>query len=114
MLVRRSCVLGDPQRMTLFTFAKLNADDKNDIVSSVELVGWLLEGKYEGCSARIVSTDKAHDTVTVDLCIHPSIDSVSCMEWYTEELARRSLVLVRDEHLQRALRIIRKNFPPPR
>ena len=114
MLVRRSCVLGDPQRMTLFTFAKLNADDKNDIVSSVELVGWLLEGKFEGCSAWIVSTDKAHDTVTVDLCIHSSIDSVSCMEWYTEELARRSLVLVRDEHLQRALRIIRKNFPPPR
>lgn len=99
--------------MTLFTFAKLREDDKNDIMSSLQLVGWLLEGKYEGCSARIVKTNAARDRVTVDLCIHSSIDSAACIEWYTEELARRSLVLVHDEYLNRALKVIRKKFPTP-
>jgi hypothetical protein len=90
----------------LFTFAKLASHDTRTALEIVRVVAWVLAEKYEGCTAEVLSYDRDGDRVTLSLCIAPDAESVECFEWFTQQLADQSLVLVRDRYFARAMRRI--------
>jgi hypothetical protein len=90
----------------LITFARKRAQDGMTARDVVRIAAWILAEKYSGCSADVFACSEDESSVTVDLALSPSVDSVECFEWFTKLLADRAFTLVRDAHFERALREI--------
>jgi len=89
--------------MTLFTFAKEKKDGA-DVAQAIRVLNWVLREKYAGCSAEIVRCSDDGNRVTVSLNIAPEVESAECMDWFADQLARESILLVNDDHLRRTLK----------
>jgi len=75
-------------------------------IQVVRAAAWILAEKYAGCTAEVVAHNQDGSEVTVDLRIDASVASLECFEWFTQVLADRSMVLVRDHYFERAMRLI--------
>jgi len=87
----------------LFTFSSRG---HGSAVQVVRTAAWILAEKYAGCTAEVVAHHRDGNEVTVDLRIDASVESLECFEWFTQLLADRSMVLVRDRYFERAMRQI--------
>jgi hypothetical protein len=87
----------------LFTFS---SRDHESALQIVRTAAWLLAEKYSGCTAEVVAHSRDGNEVTVDLRIGASVASLECFEWFTQLLADRAMVLVRDHYFEWAMRQI--------
>jgi hypothetical protein len=92
--------------MAVFTFAN-QREPNRDIAEFVRALSRRLREKYAGCTADVVRVTDAGSRAAVKLSISPEMDSSECLNWFADELARNSIMLVRDESVERMLRNIR-------
>jgi hypothetical protein len=87
----------------LFTFS---SREQGSAVQVVRTAAWILAEKYAGCSAEVVAHNQDGNEVTVDLRMDASVESLECFEWFTQLLADRGMLLVRDHYFEWAMRQI--------
>jgi hypothetical protein len=83
--------------MALFTLGKLDNDFRINVRTEVEAANWRLMERYTHCTVRIVDVgDEGRDPewVTIDLQVKDLASSAECIDWYSQELNRRGVVLL--------------------